>query len=101
MRKRVKVGAIATSSIALGLLGFYLLVIKPKRENEDKYNYYQIELMKSHRQTYGTNPEGWSAAGIDEHYKITKQMVCLDRYMAGNHPFPQAVTACKQEAIIP
>jgi hypothetical protein len=101
MRKRVKIGAIATGITALCLLGLYLGIARPYNENMAKYNEYSMDLINTHTKTYGQKAENWDSAGLEEWTLNTKVMMCLDRYMAENQPFALAVTACKQEAILP
>ena len=49
----------------------------------------------------GEDMNKWGEAAFAESTRQFKEHQCLDRYMEENYPFAQALTACKQEALLP
>jgi len=92
---------IITGGIAAAILGLYFFVAEPRSRNFSKYTEYQLIDLQAFKDTYGENPKSWSLKTFDEWERISKEHMCLDRYMSDNYPFAEAVTNCKQESSIP
>jgi len=100
MRTRGKLLAASAGLILTGL-GLYLGVVKPRNDNIERYLNYQMRLLDEHKSAYGSDPKSWTHEGIEDSMRNEREIQCLDRYMAENQPFAQAVSTCKQEAAFP
>lgn len=89
------------AAVLLAVALLYLNAAKSKSENSKKYIDYQLQAMKNHDEQYGEDMNKWGDAAFAESTRQFKEHQCLDRYMEENYPFAQALTACKQEALLP